>query len=71
MANFAATPDEPRGKFAGAYDPPTLKSTTESKILPLRQNKLVIWAVKKVCFPHIFPGYSPAIIINFAFYRVP
>ena len=42
MANFAATPDEPRGKFAGAYDPPTLKSTTESKILPLRQNKLVI-----------------------------
>ena len=41
-ANFAATPDEPRGKFARAYNPPTLKNTTESKILPLRQNKLVI-----------------------------
>ena len=67
-----STPDEPRGKFAGTYNRPTLRNTTERKILPLSWNKLAIWAVKKVCFPHIFPGYSSAIIINnFAFYRVP
>ena len=29
-ANFVATPDEPRGKFTGAYNPPSLKNTTES-----------------------------------------
>ena len=40
--NFAPTPDEPTGKFAGAYNPPTLTNTTESKILPLSQNKLAI-----------------------------
>ena len=34
-ANFTATPDEPRGKFAGAYNRPTLRNTTESKSLPL------------------------------------
>ena len=34
-ANFAATPDESRGKFAGVYNPPTLRNITESKILPL------------------------------------
>ena len=26
MANFTATPDKSRGKFAGAYNPPTLRN---------------------------------------------
>ena len=38
--NFAATPDESRGKFAGDYNPTTLRNITESKILPLSRNKL-------------------------------
>ena len=42
MTNFAATPDKSRDKFAQAYFPPTLRNRTESKILPLSQNKLVI-----------------------------
>ena len=63
-ANFAATPDEPRGKFAGAYNPPTLRNTTESKILPLSRNKLVIWAVKKVSFPHVFQAIHPPLLIT-------
>ena len=70
-ANFAATLDETRGKFAGAYNPSTLRNTTESKILPLSRNKLAIWEVKMVCFPHVFPGCSSAIINDFAFYTVP
>ena len=41
-ANFAATPDESRGKFAGAYNPPTLRNILESKILPLSRNELMI-----------------------------
>ena len=45
-----------------AYNPPTLRNIAESKILPLSENKLVIWAVKKVFFPHVFPRYSSAII---------
>ena len=70
-ANFAATPDETRGKFAGIYNPSTLRNTTESKILSLSRNKLVIWEFKMVFFPHVFPGYSSAVINNFAFCRVP
>ena len=68
--NFAATPDESRGKFAGAYNPP-IRNILDSKILSLSRNKLVISAVKNVCFPHVFPRYSSAIIDNFAFYRAP
>ena len=30
--NFAATPDKSRSKFARAYNPPTLRNITESKI---------------------------------------
>ena len=41
-ANFAATPDESRGKFAGSYNPPTLRNILERKILSLFRNKLVI-----------------------------
>ena len=41
-ANFAATPDKSRGKFAGAYNPPTLRNITENKILPLSRYKMVI-----------------------------
>ena len=42
MMNFTTTPDEPRGKFAEAYNPPSLRNTTESKILPLSRSKLAI-----------------------------
>ena len=32
-ANFAtASPEESRGKFTGAYNPPTLRNMTESKV---------------------------------------
>ena len=40
--NFAAHLDESRDKFTGDYHPPTLRHLTESKILPLSRNKLVI-----------------------------
>ena len=70
-ANFAATAGESRGKFAGAYNPSTLRNIKERKILPLSRNKLLICAVKKVCFPHVFRRDSSGIIDNIAFYRAP
>ena len=69
-ANFATTPEDSRDEFAVAYNPPILRNITESKILSLSRNKLVIGAaVKQVCFLHVFPCYSSAIVDNFAFYR--
>ena len=41
-ANFAATPDESRAKFAGSYNPPILRNILKRKILSLSRNKLVI-----------------------------
>ena len=63
--NFTAIPDESRGKFAGANNLPTLRNI-KSKILPLSRNKLVIWAVKKVCFLHVsfFHAIHPRLLIT-------
>ena len=69
-ANFATTPEDSRDEFAVAYNPPILRNITESKMLSQSRNKLVIGAaVKQVCFLHVFPCYSSAIVDNFAFYR--
>ena len=35
VMNFAATPDESRGKFAGACNPPTIRNKSKSKTLRL------------------------------------
>ena len=49
LTNFAATPDKFRDKFAGAYNPQTLRDITESKLLPLSRNKFEQLSRSVIC----------------------